>query len=635
VRVLYVSQAVVRDPAFVAAAIAESLGLADASARDLPARARGAVSGQRVLLVLDNFEHVIDAAPLVADLLTAVATLRIVVTSRAPLRVRGEREFAVEPLRVEAADHAAHEATPATMSPAVHLFVARVQDVRDEFHLTPATHAVVAAICRRLDALPLALELAAPWTKLLSPEDLLRRLERDVLAAGTGARDLPERQRTINATVAWSYQLLDPDEQRAFRRFGALPGLFPIDAAASVLADTPESPEDLDQAVAVAARLMDKSLLIRADNSVVATCSLYQMLETVRAYAALQLVESGERDAAMDGLVRYCRREASMAIGGLSGPGQVEWLDRVREDLESYRSALAWLLERRRVAEASEIAWALAFFWLIRGHSVEGLQWYERILETPPLAPIVEARALIGVGLMSYSQGELDLGLEALTRGVDLADACGDQDLIGHAEHLRGHVELASGHMETAHARFTRSISVFRQLATPWGIGSSVSGLAWVALASGHQADVEPLLEEASLALVTAGPWFMTLVRYLRSVIAVRRGDADGAIAMVRENLAHIRQLHDMFALVYALVPLTAAAMLKGDDEWAARVLGAHDAFSERSGVTFVDTAAQDLRERAVQDLPARLGAARWATAYAAGRRSSLEQLLDDIDRSR
>ncbi len=185
--------------------------------------------------MLDNFEQVLDAAPLVADLLTSVASLRVLVTSRAPLRVRGEREYAVGPL---ALDVGADATSPADLarSPAVRLFVERVRDVQPDFRLTAANGPTVTAICRRLDALPLALELAAPWIKVLTAEDLLRRLTQDVLLSTVGPRDLPERQQTMNATVAWSYQLLAPNEQRVFRRLGALPGRFSIEAAAAVLA---------------------------------------------------------------------------------------------------------------------------------------------------------------------------------------------------------------------------------------------------------------------------------------------------------------------------------------------------------------------------------------------------------------
>ena len=224
-RVVFVSLAPIRDPAFVPSAVAEALGLADVTAVDLPRRARAACADHPTLLVLDNFEQILAAAPLVADLLTSVASLRLLVTSRAPLRVRGEREYAVGPLELEAGSEAMSPADLAR-APAVRLFVERVREVQPDFRLTSANGPTVTAICRRLDALPLALELAAPWIKVLPVEDLLRRLEDNVLFSTVGPRDLPERQQTMNATVAWSYQLLDQDDQRAFRRFGALPGRF-------------------------------------------------------------------------------------------------------------------------------------------------------------------------------------------------------------------------------------------------------------------------------------------------------------------------------------------------------------------------------------------------------------------------
>ena len=239
-RVLFVGLAAVRNPAFVASTIAEALGVLDATALDLPRRAQLACDGQSTLLVLDNFEQVLDAAPLVADLLISVPALRVLVTSRAPLHLRGEREYAVGPLALDV-EHAATSPSDFARSPAVRLFVERVRDVQPDFRLTSANGPIVTEICRRLDALPLALELAAPWIKVLTVEDLFRRLTDDVLLSTVGPRDLPERQQTINATVAWSYQLLALPEQHVFRCLGALPGRFPIEAAAAVVAGREDS----------------------------------------------------------------------------------------------------------------------------------------------------------------------------------------------------------------------------------------------------------------------------------------------------------------------------------------------------------------------------------------------------------
>jgi len=629
IRVAFVPLAAIQNAAFVAPAIGEALGLSDVTALDLPKRARGACDDQPTLLVLDNFEQLLDATPLVADLLTSVASLRCLATSRAPLHVRGEREYAVGPLALEA-DADASSPADLARSPAVRLFVERVRDVQPDFRLTPANGPAVAAICRRLDALPLALELAAPWMKVLTAEDLLRRLAHDVLLSSVSPRDVPERQQTMNATVAWSYQLLAPREQRAFRRLGALPGRFPIEAVAAVLAVDDGASTGADDALSAVAALIDKSLLLRAETSV-ATRPLYQMLETVRAYAALELTAAGERDDAMEGLARYCTGEASRASKALIGPPQVEWLDRVRDDLESYRGALTWLIEQGRAAEATGIAWGLKYFWLIRSHA-EGVQWYEQILNLPSLPGAAESRALLGASGMWWTQGELGRARTGLDRVLALAREAGDMETLVHAEHISGHVEHAVGDVDAARERFASSIEGFRALSIPSGTGIALSGMAVLALATGDADHAERLLDEATSVLRHAGPWFLTWALYVRAILAVRRRNFDEAIALMRESLTRIRELHDKFAFVYALVPLAAAAVLKGDDAWAARILGARDAVTERSGVTVVDKSVRDLRDQSEREARARLGPDRWARAYAAGRSASIDSLLKDID---
>jgi len=632
-RVVFVPLSAVRDPGFVAPAIAQALGLADVNARDLPTRARVACEDRSTLLVLDNFEHVLDAAPLVADLLTSVASLRILVTSRAPLRLRGEREYVVGPLALPVDSEPSASIDPAS-SPAVRLFVERVREVQPDFRLTSANERTVSAICRRLDALPLALELAAPWMKVLSDEELLRRLEHDVLLSSVAPRDLPERQQTMNATVAWSYQLLEPGEQRAFRRFGVLPGRFPIDAAEAVLAGRESALAGSDEALRAAADLIDKSLLLRVDNSVVATCPLYYMLETVRAFAALELSVAGEHDDAMEGLVRYCTAEAALAAEGLVGPAQAEWLERVQEDRESYRAVLTWLIERGRPDEASDIAWALMFFWMIRGHAAEGLRWYSEILNLPYVPPAAESRALVGAALMWFTQGELSRARAALTRAHSLAVGAGDMDMVVRADDLSARVEHALGNLDGARERFIRAIEGFEALGIPWGVGNAQIGMAAVAVATGDVQRAEQLLDEATPALQHAGPWFVTRAMLVRSILALRRGNPDDAIAMVRDCLTRIRELHDKFALVYALVPLAAAAALKGDDTWTARILGARDAVAESTGATIVLKLVHELGEQAERGPRARLGPDRWARAYAAGRKTSLDSLLEDVDKT-
>jgi len=628
-RVVFVPLAAIRTPALVAPAIAEALGLSDGAALDVPGNARVACGDRPTLLVLDNFEQVLEAAPLTTSLLSSVASLRVLVTSRAALRVRGEREFAVGPLALNLDCETTSPADLAA-SPAVRLFVERVRDVQPDFRLTPSNGPTVTAICQRLDRLPLALELAAPWIKVLTAEGLLRRLSHDVLLSSLGPRDLPERQQTMNATVAWSYHLLGNSERRAFRRLGALPGRFPIEAAAAVLAgsDAEAGRQDAPEAVA---RLMDKSLLLRAETST-AERPLYQMLETVRAYAAIELAAAGERDDAMQGLANHYTGEASRGAQALLGPGQVEWLHRMRDDLECYRSTLSWLIECDRAAEAARVAWNLMFFWLIRGRTGEGLRWYEQILSMGPLPPPAESRALLGAAAMAYTQGELDRARRFAMRALAMAEGTGDLGIAVQARNLCGHLAHADGHFQAAREWFVQSVAGFRALATSWGIGSALSGMAEVALATGEAGDVERLLDEANSVLQDNGPWFLLLALYVRAILAVRCADPDRAITLVRESLTCTRTLHDKFAFVYALVPLAAAAVLKGDHAWAARILGARDAITERTGATAVDRSVSDLQDQAEHLSRARLGPDRWAAAYAAGRKCSIDGLLKDID---
>lgn len=631
-RVTFVQLAAARNAAFVGSAIAEALGLADVTARELSRRARIACGDQSTLLLLDNFEQVLDAASLVADLLTSVPSLRVLVTSRAPLRVRGEREYAVGPLALEGTPDAMPSTTLAD-APAVRLFLERVREVRPDFRLTLGNGPIVAEICRRLDGLPLALELAAPWLKVLTPEDLLGRLAQDVLLTGVRRRDLPERQQTMNATIAWSYELLAPNEQLLFRRLAALSGRFPIEAATAVLGGGQNSSDASHAALEAAAGLIDKSLLLRAETSTESR-PLFQMLQTVRAYAGLELTASGERHDALEGLATYCMNEASLAANGLIGPAQAEWLDRVRDDLDDYRGALAWLIERGRAGEASEIASHLMWFWVIRGHTVEGLRWYEQILNLPSLPSAAAPRVLVAGAAMSYVQGELESARTALTHALALARAGNDVEMMAQSEIVLGHVERSAGNFDAARERFARCLAHFQALAVPWATGNALAGMAAIALATGDTREAERLVDEATSSLQHAGPWFLHLGLYVRAILAVRRGEPDDAIAVMRESLKYVQDLRDKFAFVYALVPLAAAAVLRGDDAWGARILGVRDAITERTGTIVVDKSVHDLRDRAESESRARLGRDRWERAYAAGRVTSIESLIKDIDRT-
>jgi tetratricopeptide (TPR) repeat protein len=306
-------------------------------------------------------------------------------------------------------------------------------------------------------------------------------------------------------------------------------------------------------------------------------------------------------------------------------------LHRVWEDLESYRAALTWLVERGRPAEAAHIASGLMQFWQIRGRSAEGLQWYEQILHLPSLPPLLESKALVDAAMMWYSLGDLGRARTGLTRALALAHEAGDTDTAVLADHLFGHVEHGVGNLSAARDRFTRSVAGFRKMGIAWGVGNSLNGMAKVALATGDDAEAERLLDEATTVLQRC-PWFLALVLYRRAILAVRREHADEAIALVRESLTLFRSLHDKFAIVYVMAPLVAAAVLKRDDTWAARILGAQHAVTERTGAAIADKWVRDIEDRAEREARTRLGADRWARAYAAGRVTSIDSWIKEID---
>jgi tetratricopeptide (TPR) repeat protein len=250
-----------------------------------------------------------------------------------------------------------------------------------------------------------------------------------------------------------------------------------------------------------------------------------------------------------------------------------------------------------------------------------------------PLAPEVEARALVGAAVLWFPQGEHARARDGVTRALALGSA--EHDVAVLAGHLLGHVEQAEGNLNGARDRFTSSIEGFRKLDIPWGIGNALIAKAGLAFATANPEQGERLLDEATAVLRRAGPWFLNQPLYVRAILAVRRGAADEAIALVRRALSSSRQIHDKFGYIYALTPLAAAAVVKGDYPWAARILGMRDGVTERTGATSVDRSVKELRERTEQEVRERLGPDRWARAHAAGRSASIDALLKDIESKR
>ncbi len=398
----------IRDPELVTSTVAHALGLLDTYDRPVAATLRAHLATKRLLLVLDNFEHVLAAAPLVSHLLAACPSLVILVTSRARLHVSGERIFPVPPLGLPDVTEPASVAD-LLATDAVRLFAIRAQGTDPTFSLTPENAQAVAEICCRLDGLPLAIELAAARTNVLRPAALLSRLVQRLPLLADGPRDLPARQRTLRAAIAWSHGLLSPEEQALFRRLAVFAGGCALEAAGAVAGGPGEDGSEVLDGVT---SLVENSLLRREDGP--GGEPRFAMLETVREYALERLAASGEMDEVRGRHAAWCVAFAEQAESGLTGVEGSRWLDRLEVELDNLRVALAWLLDRGEAEAGLRLASATWFFWEARGGLAEGRSWLERVLEAtaaePDAATVSErARALGLLGFIASNQGDYGL----------------------------------------------------------------------------------------------------------------------------------------------------------------------------------------------------------------------------------
>ena len=379
----FVDLAPLRDPALVVPAIAQTLGVHDLGAGSVLDKLIAHVQDKRLLLLLDNFEHVLPAGPALSSLLSACPRLKILATSRAALHLRGERELPVPPLALPEPGHPSRADNLSTYA-AIALFVQRAADVRPDFRMGDQDAPLVVEICRRLDGLPLAIELAAARIKHLTPQSMLLRLERRLPFLIGGARDLPERQQTLRSTISWSYDLLGEDERLGLDRLACFAGGCTLEAIEAIW--DPDKGSDVS-VLDIVASLVDKSLVRRLDGQ--DGTLRFTMLETVREFATERLAASGEEQIVRRRHAEYYVTFAELARGHLRGPNVRTWLDRLEAEHDNLRIALAWGVSTVERAEAgadavgavsgielaSRIARACAWFWCLRGHLRQGLAY--------------------------------------------------------------------------------------------------------------------------------------------------------------------------------------------------------------------------------------------------------------------
>src|SRR6266516_2111363 len=405
--VYFVNLAPIRDPEFVVPTIAQTLDVKETADQTLLDHLSAFLREKRLLLLLDNFEQVVDAARQVAALLAACPKLKIVVTSRMTLHVQAEHEYAVPPLALPDPKRLPDLAALSQYE-AVALFIARAQAVKPDSQLTNANASAIAEICVRLEGLPLAIELAAARIKLLPPQALLGRLGQRLTVLTGGARDAPARQQTLCNTIAWSYNLLDATEQRLFRWLSVFVGGCTLEAVEAVCAFLDISTEAVWVLEGVAS-LIDKSFLQQKEQE--DGEPRFVMLETLREYGLEALAASGEMESTRQAHATYYLRFSQEAEPKLPGPQQVMWLERLAQEHDNLRAALRWLVEQGESGQpesqekALRLGTALRWFWSVRGHVVEGCHWLERALaKSDGLAVDIRGAAIDSAGMLAYAQ---------------------------------------------------------------------------------------------------------------------------------------------------------------------------------------------------------------------------------------
>jgi predicted ATPase/DNA-binding CsgD family transcriptional regulator len=635
---VFVSLAAVRDPDLVISAIAHALNLRELADRPPLEQLAVALRAKHLLLVLDNFEQVVDGAPSVTDLLSACPRLKALVTSRTVLRVTGEQDVPVPPLPLPEPRHQA--LADVAGSAAIALFTARAQAANPTFTLTDANAATVAEICARLDGLPLAIELAAPWLRTLSPAALLARLQahgrRSLQLLTGGARDHPARLQTMRDAIAWSYDLLAPEDQALFRHLSVLAGGFSVQAAEAV--GRPQALGDGRQGHAVMPPMSDAGVLggiaSLVDKSLVQQTATpdgeprFRMLETIREYGLEQLAATEESDEAMRRLACWCRGLLEGTEEAFFTALQGRWVERLETEHDNLRTVLAWAIERGDATTAYSLIEKLTWFWIPCGYLSDGRTWGERVLALGDAAPTTGRAWTLGLtGTFAWMQGDHQRARELAADGLSLCRQTGHVIGEGNSQFVLGWTAEDEGRFDEAEAHFAEALWHFRAHDLPTWAGFSLNFLGHVEYERGDIERATVRFEEARDIFRTIGNTYgIGFVLASLAKTARRQGDYPHAAKLYAESLVLRYEQGDKQSIASSLRGLGSTAAATRQYRRAARLWGAADALREAIGAPPPRHA-----ERAREALAATrrgLGDVEFAAAWAAGRALSLSEAV-------
>jgi predicted ATPase/DNA-binding XRE family transcriptional regulator len=610
--VVFVPLAPILDPSLLIPTVGRALGLQETRAEMLE-QIFSYLRSRRVLLVLDNMEHLLDAVGEIAELLAATDAPVVLVTSRRSLQIRGEVDIPVEPLSFGL-----------DSGSAIDLFAARARDVNPSYRLTADNAGTVTAICRQLGGLPLAIELAAAWMRTLTPADLQARLNH-VLSV-EGARDLPTRQRTMRATLDWSHGLLSDAERLLLRRLAVFSGGFTLEAIEAVCPDPLDSTAEV---LASLSGLIEHSLVGAQAGT---APRRYGMLEPVRQYAGEHLAASGEGAALRRRHADFYLALATEAETGLIGADQARWLALFDAEHPNLRAALLWLTDTGEHERLVELLWRTTQFFVTRGHFNEGARWLEPALaHDREMSDVSRIRVRFSVAYLITGQGRLEEAIQHCADGAGIAEAAGEERLAAMCHGLAaglgaylGDAEVTRPHAEAAGAWYdTNPIE--------WPVLGSQIYRAGRAMEHGDFATAIEVLEVAESALRGAGYWWHLMhILNFRSQVAIAQGDAWQAARTCRDSIEVGKQIGVTLTLPDTLAILGLALSQIGEPEQAARMFGAVEALRERLGDLLIVSSRREMYEQALARIADKIGEAALADAWQEGRTAPLDEVITD-----
>jgi len=612
--VRFVPLAPLPDPELVQMTIAKEVGVSERGSQDLLESLKRALQESSLLLVLDNFEHLLTAAPIVAELATSAEGVKVLATSRAPLRLTGEYVWPVSPLELAPNEQALDVHTLESFS-SVALFVARARAAQPGFTLTHDNAAAVSKICTRLDGLPLAIELAAMRSALLPPQAMLERLDTALPVFGPGPRDAPARQRTLASTIGWSHALLTPRQRKLFRELSIFSGGW-THGAAQVVCDS--NVDDLGALVdihLVRGALSDDGRL--------------SMLSTVKDYARRRLVEAGEADQTAERHAMYFLRLAEQAELHVRRESAAAELARLEVEHDNIRAALGWLIQAPDFEHALQLAWSLRRFWDAHGHYAEGRLWLERALEGADMAsPGVVAKALYALSQLSGTLGDSKEARRRAEQSVDICRAHGELVQLRASLNALAGALLNEGNLEGSFAVQQEAVEAAREAGDREGEALSTSNLGYESLVHGNL-DLARALSERSVSLYgdLQDPVGEAFARLNLALVARHETRHADAIELLQASLGVFEELGHKEGIMYCLEQMAALAVDRGCDEAAAELLGFASAIRDSVGMQ-LQLYEQGLHAETLRSAAETLGGDALASALERGRSFTLEEAL-------